>query len=162
METDYDYDSKTHYSDMRAPEAIGRRAGERTIARLSPKRVKSQTAPVIFDNRISSSLLGHLAGATNGAAIARGVSFLKTKKGERILPAGMTVVDDPFIKRGHGSRPFDGEGVAAKAFNLIDDGVLTAWFLNSAQARQLNLETNASRDQRRFGRARLRLDEPLS
>lgn len=142
METDYDYDSKTHIGDCRAPEAIGRRAGERTVARLSPKRVKSQTAPVIFDNRLSNSLLSHLSGACNGAAIARGVSFLKHKKGERIFPAGAYVVDDPFIKRGHGSRPFDGEGVAAKAFNLIEDGVLTDWFLNSAQARQLNLETN--------------------
>ncbi len=142
METDYDYDSKTHYADMRAPEAIGRRAGERTVARLSPRRVKSQTAPVIFDNRVSNSLLSHLSGAANGAAVARGVSFLKNKLGERIFPAGMDVVDDPFIKRGHGSRPFDGEGVAAKAFNLIDDGVLTQWLLNSAQARQLKLETN--------------------
>jgi len=143
METDYDYDSKTHLADCRSPEAIGKRAGERTVERLSPKRVKSQTAPVIFDKRVSSSLLGHLAGAVNGAAIARGVSFLKDKMGAAIFPASVTIVDDPFIKRGHGSRPFDGEGVKAEAFNLIDDGVLTQWFLNSAQARQLNLETNA-------------------
>jgi PmbA protein len=142
METDYDYDSKTHYDDMRAPEAIGRRAGERTVARLSPKKVKSRPAPVVFDNRLSNSLLGALASAANGAAIARGVSFLKTKRGERIFPAGLAIVDDPFIKRGHGSRPFDGEGVAPRPFNLVDDGVLTAWFLNSAQARQLQLETN--------------------
>ena len=142
METDYDYDSKTHIGDCRAPEAIGQRAGERTVARLSPRRVKSRTAPVIFDNRLSNSLLGHLSGAANGAGVARGVSFLKNKKGERIFPAGTDVVDDPFIKRGHGSRPFDGEGVAAAAFNLIDDGVLTQWLLNAAQARQLGLETN--------------------
>ena len=142
METDYDYDSKTHLSDCRAPEAIGRRAGERTVARLSPKRVKSRTAPVVFDRRLSNSLIGHLAGAVNGAAIARGVSFLKDRKGERIFPAAVAVVDDPFIKRGHGSRPFDGEGVKALAFNLIDEGVLTDWYLNSAQARQLKLETN--------------------
>lgn len=142
METDYDYDSKTHAADMREPEAIGARAGRRTVERLSPRRVKSQTAPVIFDNRLSNSLIGHLAGAVNGSAIARGVSFLKAKLGERIFPAGMVVVDDPFIRRGHGSRPFDGEGVAAAAFNLIDDGVLTQWLLNAAQARQLKLETN--------------------
>ena len=142
METDYDYDSKTHAADMREPEAIGARAGKRTVERLSPRRVKSRTAPVIFDNRLSNSLIGHLAGAVNGSAIARGVSFLKSKLGARIFPAGMDVVDDPFIRRGHGSRPFDGEGVAATAFNLIDDGVLTQWLLNSAQARQLKLETN--------------------
>lgn len=142
METDYDYDSKTHIADMRSPDAIGKRAGERTVSRLSPRRVKSQTAPVIFDKRLSNSLLGHLAGAVNGAAIARGVSFLKNRLGDRIFPAGATIVDDPLIKRGHGSRPFDGEGVAVSAFNLVDDGVLTQWLLNSAQARQLKLETN--------------------
>lgn len=142
METDYDYDSKTHLEDCRSPEAIGARAGERTVERLSPKRVKSQTAPVVFDNRISNSLLGHLAGAVNGAAIARGVSFLKDKMGAALFSSGVAIIDDPFIKRGHGSRPFDGEGVRADAFNLIDDGVLTAWFLNSAQARQLKLDTN--------------------
>ena len=143
MERDYDYDSKTHYTDMKSPDAIGRRAGELTVGRLSPKRVKSGKATVIYDNRLSNSLLGHLAGAANGAAIARGVSFLKNKKGERILPKGAMVVDDPFIRRGHGSRPFDGEGLQAAAYNLIDDGVLTEWFLNSAQARQLGLQSNA-------------------
>ncbi len=143
METDYDYDSKTHYADMRSPAAIGQLAGERTIERLSPKRVKSQAAPVIFHRRLSNSLLGSLASAANGAAIARGVSFLKDKLGQQIFPVGINILDDPHIKRGHGSRPFDGEGVAAAAFNLVDDGVLTQWFLNSAQARQLKLETNA-------------------
>ncbi len=143
MERDYDYDSKTHWSDMKAPEAIGRRAGELTVERLSPKRVKSGKAKVMYDNRLSNSLIGHLAGAANGAAIARGVSFLKSKKGERIFPRGVFVADDPFIRRGHGSRPFDGEGLTAAAYNVIDDGVLTEWFLNSAQARQLGLQPNA-------------------
>ncbi|MEZ5921857.1 MAG: metallopeptidase TldD-related protein [Parvularculaceae bacterium] len=142
MERDYDYDSKTHFSDMRAAADIGKRAGERTVERLSPKRVKSGRANVIFDNRLSSGLIGHLASGANGGAIARGVSFLKDKLGEQILPKGARVIDDPHIKRGHGSRPFDGEGVAAEAFDLIKDGVLTQWFLNSQQARQLKLETN--------------------
>jgi len=143
MERDYDYDSKTHYADMRSPAAIGLRAGALTVERLSPRRVKSGRQRVIYDNRLSNSLLGHLAGAANGAAIARGVSFLKNKKGERILPKGAFVVDDPFIRRGHGSRPFDGEGLQSAAYNLIEDGVLTEWFLNSAQARQLQLASNA-------------------
>jgi PmbA protein len=142
MERDHDYDSKTHFADMRAAEAIGRRAGERSVERLSPKKLKSRTAPVIYDKRESNSLIGHLAGAINGSSIARGVSFLKFKKGERIFPKGMNVVDDPHIKRGLGSRPFDGEGVAARKMKIIDDGVLTDWLMNSAQARQLGLETN--------------------
>jgi PmbA protein len=142
MERDYDYDAKTHFADMRGPEAIGRRAGERAVARLAPRKLKSQTAPVIFEERLSESLLGHLAGAINGAAIARGVSFLKEKRGERIFPKGVNVIDDPFIKRGQASRPFDGEGVAGLKLKIIDDGVLTDWLMNSAHARQLGLETN--------------------
>ncbi len=142
MERDYDFDSKTHYADMRAPEAIGARAGERAVARLSPRKLKSRTAPVIYEKRLSSSLISHLSGAINGAAIARGVSFLKDKKGARIFPSGMTVIDDPHIKRGHGSRPFDGEGVGAAPIKVIDGGVLTGWLLNASQARQLGLETN--------------------
>jgi PmbA protein len=128
---------------MRAPAAIGRRAGERAVARLSPVKLKSRTAPVVFDKRVSSSLIGSLAGAINGAAIARGVSYLKDKKGARIFPKGVNVVDDPHVPRGRGSRPFDGEGLAARALKIVDDGVLTDWLMNSAQARQLNLETNA-------------------
>ena len=143
MERDYDYDSKTHLSDMRSPEDIGKTAGERTVERLSPQKVKSQAAPVLFDKRLSNSLLGHLASAINGGAIARGVSFLKEKKGEQIFDPSITIIDDPHIKRGHGSRPFDGEGVHAEKIEVIKGGVLTNWLMNSAQARQLNLETNA-------------------
>lgn len=142
MERDYDYDSKTHHADMRAPETIGARAGERAVLRLNPRKLKSRTAPVVYDKRLSNSLLGSLAGAINGGAIARGVSFLKDKKGARIFPKGMNVIDDPRIKRGAGSRPFDGEGVAAARLKVIDDGVLTDWLMNSAHARQLGLETN--------------------
>ena len=143
MERDYDYDSKTHYADMKAPSLIGQNAGERTVARLSPRKVKSRSAPVIFDNRLSRSLLSSLAGAVNGAAIARGVSFLKDKMGEQIFAASINIIDDPHIARGPGSRPFDGEGVANDRIDLIKDGVLTSWFLNASQARQLGLETNA-------------------
>lgn len=142
MERDYDYDTKTHGGDMRAPEAIGARAGERAVERLNPRKVKSQSAPVIFDARLANSLLGSLAGAINGGAISRGVSFLKDKKGARIFAKGVTIIDDPHIKRGAGSRPFDGEGVAASRLKIVDDGVLTDWLMNSAHARQLGLETN--------------------
>lgn len=142
MERDYDYDSRTHRADMRAPEAVGAVAGARAVERLSPRKLKSRTAPVVFDRRLANSLLGDLAGAVSGGAIARGVSFLKDKKGARIFRAGIDVVDDPHVKRGAGSRPFDGEGVASTRMKLVDDGVLTGWFLNSSQARQLKLETN--------------------
>lgn len=142
MERDYDYDSKTHIIDLLPAAAIGKNAGERSVKRLSPKKIKSRPAPVIFDNRLSRSLLSHLSGAANGAAIARGVSFLKDKKGELIFAAGINIVDDPHIARGAGSRPFDGEGVANARIDLIKNGVLTDWLMNSSQARQLELETN--------------------
>lgn len=143
METDYDYDSKAHVNDMRSPEQIGVRAGERTVQRLSPKKLKSRTAPVLYDKRLSSSLIGALAGAVNGGAIARGVSYLKDKMGERLFPETINIIDDPHIRRGMGSRPFDGEGLTNERIDLIERGVLTSWFLNSAQARQLGLQTNA-------------------
>ena len=142
MERDYDYDSKTHYTDLKSAAAIGSNAGERTVRRLSPKKIKSRPAPVIFDNRLSASLLSHLSGAVSGAAIARGVSFLKEKKGEMIFAASVNVVDDPHIARGAGSRPFDGEGVANTRVDLIKSGALTDWIMNTSQARQLGLETN--------------------
>lgn len=143
METNYDYDSKRHISDMRNSDDIGISAGERTIARLSPRKINSQIAPVIFDKRVSASLLGHLSGAANGGAIARGVSFLKEKMGEQLFPKGVNIIDDPHIKRGFGSRPFDGEGLVNERFNLIDDGKLTSWILNTSQASQLGLTSNA-------------------
>ncbi len=142
MERDYDYDSKTHLSDLKSAAAIGANAGARTVERLSPRKIKSQTAPVMFDHRLSRSLLSHLAGAVNGGAIARGVSYLKDKLGAEIFPATINIIDDPHMQRGAGSRPFDGEGVANEAITLIENGVLTSWILNSAQARQLDLETN--------------------
>ena len=143
MERDYDYDSKTHIDDLKAAARIGENAGQRTVRRLSPKKLKSRAAPVMFDNRLSASLLGSLSSAANGAAIARGVSFLKDKLGRKIFADGINIIDDPHIARGSGSRPFDGEGVANETIRLIDNGVLTTWLLNSSQARQLGFETNA-------------------
>lgn len=142
MERDYDYDSKTHLVDLLSARIIGENAGQRAVRRLSPKKIKSRSAPVVFDNRLSRSLLSHLVGAINGAAIARGVSFLKDKQGEKIFATGITVVDDPHIARGAGSRPFDGEGVTNGRIDIIKNGVLTDWLLNTSQAEQLGLQTN--------------------
>ena len=142
MERDYDYDSKTHIADLKDAAAVGKKAGERTVRRLSPQKIKSRSAPVIFDNRLSRSLLSHLSGAVNGAAIARGVSFLKDKKGAEIFADAINIIDDPHIARGAGSRPFDGEGVANARINLIENGVLTNWIMNLSHAKQLGLETN--------------------
>ncbi|MEE4211325.1 MAG: TldD/PmbA family protein [Parvularcula sp.] len=142
MERDYDSDAKVYLSDLRDPETVGRGAGERAVARLKPRKMKSQQAPVIFEQRLASTLLGPLASAANGAAITRRTSFLLDKLGERLFPESLTVRDDPTRKRGFGSKPFDGEGVRCEPFDLIEKGVLTQWFLNASQAKQLGLETN--------------------
>jgi PmbA protein len=141
MERDYDYSSAVHAADLEPPEKIGRTAGERAVRRINPRKVPTRKAPVVFDPRIAGSLIGHLASAINGAAIARGTSFLKTKLGEKIFADGMTVIDDPVRRRGLRSRPFDAEGVGGKTRRLIDDGRLTTWVLDSATARELGMTT---------------------
>jgi PmbA protein len=141
MERDYDYASAVHAVDMPEPEAIGRSAGERTVKRLNPRKAQSARVPVVFDPRVANGLLRHLAGAINGAAVARGTTFLRDKLGERIFPEAVTIVDDPLRRRGLRSKPFDGEGIATVRRNLVDKGVLTTWVLDLRSARQLGLKT---------------------
>lgn len=141
MERDYDFSSAHHTSDLGDPQVVGRNAAERVLRRLNPRKVKSQSVPVVYDPRVSNGLVGHFAGAISGIAIARGTSFLKSKMGQRIFPEGTRIVDDPHIVRGVRSKPFDGEGVVNRAMNLIEDGVLKTWLLDSAAARQLGLTT---------------------
>jgi PmbA protein len=141
METDYDFSSARHLSDMESAALVGRRAGERTVRLLNPKKVGTQKVPVIYDPRVGQSLLGHLAGAISGPAVARGTSFLKDRMGEAVFGDHISIIDDPHRKRGLSSKPFDGEGVANKAHTLIDKGVLATWLLHTASAHQLGLET---------------------
>ena len=141
MERDYDQASARHAADLRAAEEIGKRAGELAVRRLSPRKVKSQAVPVVFDERESAGLLGHFAGAISGAAIARGVSFLKDKMGEEIFANNISIIDDPHRLRGLRSKPFDGEGVGGHPRALIENGRLTTWLLDCASARQLGLAT---------------------
>lgn len=141
MERDYDYSSALHSADLESPEKVGRTAGERTVERLNPRKVETKRVPVVFDRRVAGSLVGHLAGAINGAAVARKTSFLKDRLGERLFKPGISVVDDPLRKRGLRSRPFDAEGVATKRLAVVEDGVLKSWVLDSATARELELST---------------------
>jgi PmbA protein len=128
-------------SDLPSPEQIGAEAGRRAVARLSPRKIASTTAPVIFENRLAASVLGPLIGAISGPSVARGVSFLKAHLGRQVFSKAVTVTDDPHRVRGLGSSPFDDEGVANRPMSLVDEGVLTTWLLNCASARQLGLET---------------------
>ena len=141
MERDYDSASARHASDLEAAATVGKRAGERTVARLGPRKAKSQAVPVVFDPRESAGLLGHLSGAISGAAIARGVSFLKDRLGEEIFAPSIAIVDDPHRLRGLRSKPFDGEGVANARIAVVENGVLKTWLLDCASAKQLGLQT---------------------
>ncbi|MFL5253402.1 MAG: TldD/PmbA family protein [Rhodopila sp.] len=141
MQRDYDYHSTVHMADLDDPASIGHRAAERAVARLNPARPKTAKVPVVFDPRIAGGLLGHLSGAINGSAVARGTSFLKDKMGERIFAAGINIHDDPRRVRGLRSRAFDAEGTPTRARALIEDGVLTTWLLDSRAARQLGLQS---------------------
>ena len=141
MERDYDQASARHAADLRGPEDIGRTAGEKAVKRLNPRSMKSQSVPVVFHPDEACGLLGHFAGAISGAAIARGVSFLKDRMDTAIFAPGINIIDDPHRVRGLRSKPFDGEGVANARRALIDGGRLTSWLLDCASARQLGLET---------------------
>jgi PmbA protein len=147
MERDYDWGTAVHFADLPEPEEIGRRAGEQAVRRLNPRKVATAQVPVIYDPRVSQSIPAHLAGAVNGSAVARGTTFLKDKMGERVMNAGITIVDDPLRRRGLRSKAFDGEGIATQRRNLIEDGILKTWVMDLRSSRQLGLKTtgNASR-----------------
>ncbi len=141
MERDYDHASARHAGDLRGAEEIGRSAGEKAVKRLNPRSMKSQSVPVVFHSDEAAGLVGHFAGAISGAAIARGVSFLKDRMGQKVFADAIQIIDDPHRVRGLRSKPFDGEGVANQRRALIENGVLTTWLLDCASARQLGLQT---------------------
>jgi PmbA protein len=141
MERDYEFSSARHLHALDDPAKVGAEAGRRAVRRLNPKKPKSARVPVVFDPRVSRSLLGHLAGAINGQSVARGTSFLKNKMGAALFRPGIEIVDDPLIRRGLSSRPFDGEGVATAPLGVVEGGVLKSWILDTASAKQLGLST---------------------
>lgn len=140
MERDYAYHSARHRMRLDAPDEIGTRAGERAVARLNPSKVASGAMPVVFDPRVGASLLGHLVGAIGGGAITRKTSFLLDALGTAVFAPGVTVRDDPHLPHGLRSRPFDGEGLVVSPVDIVSEGVLETWLLDSASARQLGLE----------------------
>jgi PmbA protein len=140
MERDYEWSSAVHFEDLMAPAKVGRNAGKFVVRRLNPRKAQSARVPVVYDRRVSGGLIGHLAGAINGRAVARGTSFLKDKMGAKIFADGIRILDNPLRKRGLGSRPFDAEGLPTRRYAVIDDGVLTTWLLDLAAARQLKLK----------------------
>ncbi len=147
MERDGYGDSRTHRADLTAAAEIGRIAAERTLARANPRRPKTGRYPVLFDEPVAASLIGHLVAAINGTAVARGASWLRDAMGEPVLPAALDLVEEPLRPRGPASRPFDGEGLACTPRKLVEAGRLQTWLLDLATARKLGLAStgNAAR-----------------
>ena len=139
MQRDYAYHTVRHAEDLENAAAIGRRAGERAVARLNPVKPTPGRTAILFDPRVAASLLGHFIAAINGASVARKASFLQGKLGEQIFARGVTIHDDPLRRRGLRSRPFDGEGLPVSPSDLVADGVLKTWLADSAAARQLGI-----------------------
>ncbi len=143
MEREHDYDSRIFQSDLRTPEDIGRTAGERAVERLNPRRPKTGSYPVIFEERVASSLIGHLLQAVNGSMIARGSSWARNLKGEQVLPKELSLIEDPHRLRTSSSRLFDAEGLPTQKRFVVQDGVLVDWTMDLSTARQLGLQSNA-------------------
>ena len=144
MERDYDGDMRIFQSDLRAASEIGRIAGERAVERQGARKPQTGTYTVLFDERISSSLVGHMLAAINGSAIARGSSWLRDAMGEQILPEGMDIVEDPHRPRVTGTRPFDAEGLPTARREIVTDGVLQSWTLDLVTGRKLGLPSTAN------------------
>ncbi|MFL6736571.1 MAG: TldD/PmbA family protein [Sphingomonas sp.] len=140
MQRDHSWHSARHLEDLEEARDIGARAGERAVSRLNPARPKPGKYPVIFDPRVSSTLLSHFSGAINGASVARKTSFLRDRLGTGVFAPGITIVDDPLRIRGLRSRPFDAEGVAVSRRELVSGGTINQWIADSAAARQLGIE----------------------
>jgi PmbA protein len=147
MERDYWYTSARAASKLESPEEVGRRAAERAVRRLNPRKIPTQRAAILFEPRTARSFLGDLFDAVNGGAIYRHASFLAGKLGEKIATDSLTVIDDPTLPGLFGSSPFDDEGVLCRRTVVIEKGVLKSYLLNSYSARKLTLKTtgNASR-----------------
>ena len=142
MESDYDYSQAVFRSDLEDPATTGASAGTRAVSRLGGRKMPTSEVPVVYDPRVAGGLLGHLSGAINGSAVARGTSFLKDSLNTPVFATGITIVDDPHRPRGLRSKPFDGEGLANGKLDLVEDGVLKTWLLDLASARQLGLTSS--------------------
>jgi PmbA protein len=137
MQRDYDWHSTRHFADLDSAEQIGRCAGERAVARLNPGTLPSGPMPVLFDPRVAGSLVGHLVAAMAGPMIARGTSFLLGHDNSMLFAPGTRISNDPHRLRGLKSRPFDAEGLPTVASDVVADGRLGSWMLDSASARKL-------------------------
>jgi len=144
MERDHYGEARIYHADLPSPEEIGRLAATRALERAGAKKPKTGAYPVLFDERVAASLIGHLVSAANGSAVARGASWLRDRLGEQVLPKGLAITEDPHRPRVSGSKPFDAEGLATAPRDIVRDGILQGWTLDLATARQLGMTSTGS------------------
>ncbi len=144
MQRDAWYSSMRHPDDMAAPEAIGRYAADRALSRLKSRKIATTECPVLFESPLAAGLLGAFVQAISGGALYRKSSFLLDSLGKRVLPAHIDIFEDPFVKRGKGSSPFDDEGVRVKARQVVEAGCVQGYFLGSYSARKLGMKTTGN------------------
>ena len=144
MERDGAFEGRTFQADVPSATGIGQQAAERTLARVGAQKPPTGAFPVIFDERVASSLIGHLIVAANGSSIARGSSWLLDRLGEAVLPKGIDLLEDPHRPRATGSRPFDAEGLATKPRTMVSDGVLQGWTLDLGTGRRLGMPSTSN------------------
>lgn len=143
-ERDFAGESRRHMSDLPSPAEVGARSGTRAVAALGPRKPPGGAVPVLYDERVSSGLIGHLVATVNGNAVARGSSWLLDAMDTKVLPDGFDLIEDPLRLRGSASRPFDAEGLAAVERPLVTDGILRRWVLDCASARKLGLQSTGN------------------
>jgi len=142
MERDYEYTIKCHLDDIKSAEELGKAAAENTIRKLSPKKIGSEKIAIIFDKRIARGILSTFASAISSSSISRGTSFLKDKKDQTIFSNEINVFDKPDIIKGLGSRSFDAEGVKTNTLQLVEQGILKHYLVDTYNGKKLNLKSN--------------------
>ena len=142
MERDYEYTHKCHLNDIQNPDELGKIAAEQAIRKLSPKKIGSEKVAIIFDKRIAKGMLNTFASAISSSAISRGTSFLKDKINQKIFSDKINILDKPDILKGLGSKNFDSEGVKIDTLNLVEQGVLKHYLIDTYNGKKLNLKSN--------------------
>jgi len=144
MQRDYWYSSQRNAAELASPEAVGRYAAERALSRLRARKIATTECPVLFESPLAAGLLGSFVQATSGSALYRKSSFLLDSLGKLVFPKHIDILEDPFIKRGKGSSPFDDEGVRVQARSVVEAGRVQGYFLGSYSARKLGMKTTGN------------------
>ncbi|CAJ0990858.1 metalloprotease PmbA [Pantoea sp. Nvir] len=141
MERDYAYTIGRAFEDLKSPECVGKECARRVLARLSPRRLSTMTAPVILASEVATGFFGHLVGAISGSSVYHKSTFLLNSLGQQIMPEWLTIQEQPHLNKGLASVPFDSEGVRTQARDIILNGILQTWLLTTYSARKLGLKS---------------------